>query len=232
MSRGETGELVFVRPVGDLGPLDLQLPDRWSLGAIVGGDGDCCEQAGGDTGDDNCRRAADPGGSGMCPHGMVLLIGPDGCGHEDHLVNQPSEIRSEGVGPQNRLWPGMTRGFRSFSDRGPIRSDACQSSGETLGMGDDPHRWAGIPWRRALRGARSDPGRGCRPCRHTDRAPGATVARRAQAASRARDAPRRTEPSGVARPAWSTGCGATTRRKQPGTRCSRTCRSFASRSDR
>ena len=29
---------------------------------------------------------------------MVLLIGPDGCGHEDHLVNQPSEIRSEGVG--------------------------------------------------------------------------------------------------------------------------------------
>jgi len=29
---------------------------------------------------------------------MVLLIGPDGCGHEDHLVNQSSEIRSEGVG--------------------------------------------------------------------------------------------------------------------------------------
>ena len=29
---------------------------------------------------------------------MVLLIGPDGCGHEDHLVDLPSEIRSEGVG--------------------------------------------------------------------------------------------------------------------------------------
>ena len=28
----------------------------------------------------------------------------------------------------------MTRRFRSFSDRGPIRSDACHSSGETLGI--------------------------------------------------------------------------------------------------
>ena len=71
---------MFVRPLGDFGPLDLQLPDRWSLGAVVGGDGGCCDQTGGDTGDDNCRRAADPGGSGMRPHGIVLLTGPPDAG--------------------------------------------------------------------------------------------------------------------------------------------------------
>ena len=40
--------------------------------------------------------------------------------------------------PQNGLWPGVTRGFRSFSDRASICSAACRSLGETLGVGRRP----------------------------------------------------------------------------------------------
>ena len=69
---------------------------------------------------------------------MVLLIGPDGCGHEDHLVNQPSEIRSEGVGaPKWAVARGDDR-IPIVLHRASICSAACQSSGETLGVGRRP----------------------------------------------------------------------------------------------
>ena len=72
---------------------------------------------------------------------MVLLIGPDGCGHEDHLVNQPSEIRSEGVGaPKTAVARGDARlpivlrsGFDMFRSVSKLGRDAGSGPPSRIG---------------------------------------------------------------------------------------------------
>ena len=131
---------------------------------------------------------------------MVLLIGPAGCGHEDHLVNQPSEIRSEGVGAPK--W-AVARGderlpivLRSLSDM--FRS--VSKLGRDAGSGT-PSRIGGRAYHGVVRFEVLGPTRvvaAVRAGTPTERPLPPSL--EGPSNSRARDAPCRAKPSGVGRP--------------------------------